>query len=60
MKSKDTTSEAWPEMDEIQQNSLITPIPHQIENSSVIIDINNSNEISTLTKEDLNQQQNTS
>jgi hypothetical protein len=59
MKSKDTTSEAWPEMDEVQQHTLLIPT-HQIDNSSVIIDINNSNEISTLTKEDLNQQQNTS
>jgi len=55
MKIQDTTSDAWPEMDEIQQTPLLPPT-HQIENSSVILDMNNSNDLSTLTKEDLNQQ----
>ncbi len=59
MKSKDTTSEAWPEMDEIHQTPFLPPT-HQIENSSVILNMQNSKEMSTLTKEDLNQQQNSS
>jgi hypothetical protein len=51
MKTKDTTAEAWPEMDEIQQNPLLPPT-HEIEDSSVVLNMNNSNE----TKENLNQQ----
>jgi len=54
MKSKDTTSEAWPEMDEVHQTPFLPPM-HQTENSSVIIDMKNSQ-----TKDDLDQQQTTS
>jgi hypothetical protein len=53
MKIKDTTSEAWPELDETQQNPLLPPT-HQIDNSSTTIDMNNSNDMSSSTKEDLN------
>jgi hypothetical protein len=55
MKLKDSSSEAWPELDDTQQNPLL-PSTHQIENSSVKIDMNNSNEMLPSTKEDLNQQ----
>ncbi len=55
MKTKETTNEAWPEIDEIHQ----TPLPaqtHPTQNSSVTINMNNSNELTpSITKEDLNQ-----
>jgi hypothetical protein len=54
MKSKDSPSEAWPEMDEIHQTPLLPPT-HEPDNSSVIIDMKNSQ-----IKDDLNQQQTTS
>ncbi|CAF3148066.1 unnamed protein product [Rotaria socialis] len=49
MKVKDLSSEAWPELDEVE-NPLLPPT-HQLETASTIIDMNNS------TKEDLNQPQ---
>ncbi|CAF1163854.1 unnamed protein product [Rotaria sordida] len=55
MKLKDLPSEAWPELEESQ--SPLLPPTHQLEPSSIIIDMNNSNKILTPTKEDLNQHQ---
>ncbi|CAF2098916.1 unnamed protein product [Rotaria magnacalcarata] len=49
MKVKDLSSEAWPELDEVE--SPLLPPTHQLETASTIIDMNNS------TKEDLNQPQ---
>ncbi|CAF1300158.1 unnamed protein product [Adineta steineri] len=59
MKVKDTSSEAWPELDDTQQNPLLPPT-HHIDSSSVKIDMNNLHGISTSNKEDLNQEQTTS
>ena len=59
MKVKDTVTEAWPELDETQQSPLLPPT-HQIDPSSVTIDMNNTKEMSILTKENLNQQKTTS
>lgn len=55
MKLKDTPSESWPELDEVE--SPLLPTTHQLDNKATIIDMNNSNKMSTATKEDLNQQQ---
>ncbi|CAF3649151.1 unnamed protein product [Rotaria sp. Silwood1] len=55
MKQKQTTSENWPELDETHQSQLLAQ-SDQTQNSSVTIDMTNSNELtSTITKEDLNQ-----
>jgi len=55
MKSKETTNEAWPELDENHQMSLLDQT-HPTQNSSVTLDMTNSDELSTTTtKEDLNQ-----
>jgi hypothetical protein len=56
MKVKETTSEAWPEIDETQQKPLLAQT-HQTQNPSVTIDMDNLNEqtTTTTTKEDLNQ-----
>jgi hypothetical protein len=55
MKTKETTTEIWPELDETQKTSLIAQT-HQTQNSSVTIDMTNSNELTpSITKEDLNQ-----
>jgi len=43
MKAKDQTAEAWPEMDEVHQTPLLPPT-HQTDNSSIVINMNNSNE----------------
>lgn len=59
MKAKDSSSEAWPDLDETQQSPLL-PHTHHIESSSVSIDMNNLNEMTTSTKEDLNHPQTTS
>ena len=56
MKSKDLASEAWPEMDEVHQTPLLPPT-HQIDNSSVIIDMKNPNDIKN---EDSHQSETTS
>jgi len=55
MKVKETSNEAWPELDETHQTSLLAQ-NNQIQNSSVAIDMTNSNELTpSITKEDLNQ-----
>jgi len=55
MKVKETTNESWPEIDEIHQTSLHAQTP-PTQNSSVTINMNNSNELTpSITKEDLNQ-----
>jgi ribonucleotide reductase alpha subunit len=55
MKTKETTNEAWPEIDEIHQTQLPAQT-HPTQNSSVTINMNNSNELTpSITKEDLNQ-----
>ncbi|CAF0796372.1 unnamed protein product [Rotaria sordida] len=55
MKQKQTITETWPELDETHQSQLLAQT-HQTQNSSITIDMTNSNELtSTLTKEDLNQ-----
>jgi len=55
MKLKETTGEAWPEIDEAHQAPHLAQT-HQTQNSSVTIDMNNSNELTpSITKEDLNQ-----
>lgn len=53
MQVKDTTADAWPELDEAQNPLLSTT--HQSENASIVIDMDNSNKMSGATKEDLNQ-----
>ncbi|CAF1135946.1 unnamed protein product [Adineta steineri] len=56
MKTKESTNEAWPELDETHQTSLHNQNDH-IQNSSVTIDMTNSidSSSSNMTKEDLNQ-----
>jgi hypothetical protein len=56
MKVKDTVTEAWPDLNETPHNPLLPPT-HQVDYSSTTIDMNNTTEMSTITKEDLNQQQ---
>ncbi|CAF3157790.1 unnamed protein product, partial [Rotaria sp. Silwood2] len=58
MKLKDSASEAWPDLDENQ--SPLLPPTHQLEPSSIVINMDNSNKMLTSTKEDLNQQQTSS
>jgi hypothetical protein len=55
MKTKETTNEAWPEIDETHRTPLLAQT-HQTQNSSVAINMNNSNESPpATTKEDSNQ-----
>lgn len=55
MKQKETTNETWPELDESHQSPLHAQI-EQTKNSSVTIDMTNSNELTpSIAKEDLNQ-----
>ncbi|CAF1599323.1 unnamed protein product [Adineta ricciae] len=60
MKIKDSTTEAWPELDDAQQSPLLPATTHQVDNSSVKIDMNNLMDISSSRKDDLNQQATTS
>ena len=60
MKIKDSTTEAWPELDDTQQSPLLSATTHQVDNSSVKIDMNNLVDTSTSRKDDLNQQATTS
>ncbi|UJR21963.1 hypothetical protein I4U23_025031 [Adineta vaga] len=59
MKVKDSTNDAWPELDDTQQSPLLPPT-HQVPSSSVQIDMNNLMDVSTSRKNDLNQQQSAS
>jgi hypothetical protein len=55
MKTKETTNDAWPELDEIHQTPLLNQTD-QTQNSSITIDMTNSKELpSAMTKDDLNQ-----
>jgi hypothetical protein len=55
MKTKEATGEDWIELDEAHQTPLLAQT-HQIQNSSVNIDMTNSTELTpSMTKEDLNQ-----
>ncbi|UJR27239.1 hypothetical protein I4U23_008534 [Adineta vaga] len=55
MKAKEPANEAWPDLDDLHQTSLL-PQTDQTQHSSVIIDMTNSDEsISGTNKDDLNQ-----
>ena len=55
MKTKETTDGSWPDIDETHQTPLLTQT-HQTQNSSVAVNMNNSNELTPDTsKDDSNQ-----
>lgn len=51
MKKTETTHETWPELDEAHRSLLSSPT-HQAQNSSMTIDMTNSNELPLTTTKD--------
>ena len=60
MKIKDSSTEVWPELDDAHQSPLLPATTHQIDNSSVKVDMNNLMDTSSSRKDDSHQQTTTS
>lgn len=55
MKIKETSNDIWPELDDTHQTPLLDQT-HQLSNSSVTIDMNDSTDLtSSMTNDELNQ-----